>query len=200
MFPESSYPLHIFEERYKALIQECYSNGMEFGINLISSNGINQIGCSVMVTEIIKKYSDGKLDIVIQGLSRFRINKLIEGDKPYFTAEVDMFADDDYGIDDVLLEETALLFNKIAKSIKSMRINPIDPKKLDVLNPSFLIAQKAGLNNSQKQSLLEIRSENVRLKSLSNHLRKMQPFLMKAEMISNIVKNDGYINTNSKKS
>ncbi|MDX9790951.1 MAG: hypothetical protein RBT61_09000, partial [Candidatus Kapabacteria bacterium] len=50
MFPESSYPLHIFEERYKALIQECYSNGMEFGINLISSNGINQIGCSVMVT------------------------------------------------------------------------------------------------------------------------------------------------------
>lgn len=193
LFPESKYPLHIFEDRYKQLINECFDNGMEFGINYISSLGISHIGCSAVVTDILKKYSDGKLDIIVQGVSRYRISRFIEGEKSYFTAEVEPFSDDDYGIDRKLLDETARLFNKIAEGITSIKIDKIDPDNISVKFPSFLIAQKAGLTPEQKQALIEIRSENLRLKTLAGHLRKVQPLIKRAEVISNIVKNDGYL-------
>lgn len=194
MFPEALYPLHIFEERYKFLINECFDSGLEFGINYINSQGINQIGCTAIVSEVIKKYSDGKMDIIVQGISRYRISKLSESEKKYFTAEVEPFADDDFGIDKVLLEEASRLFNKIIEGITSIKIEPVNPDNLKVKYPSFLIAQKAGLTPEQKQSLIEIRSENLRLKTLSGHLRKVQPLIKRAEVISNIVKNDGYLN------
>lgn len=193
MFPEAAYPLHIFEERYKLLVKECYSSGLEFGINYISKNGISQFGCSVMVQEISKLYSDGKMDIIVKGISRFKLFKLIDDEKPYYTAEVEPFADEDYDIDKNILVEAARLFNKIIEGITSIKIDPINPDKLNVRYPSFLIAQKAGFTPEQKQSLLEIRSENLRLKTLTAHLRKVQPLIKQAEVISNIVKNDGYL-------
>jgi uncharacterized protein len=194
MFPEAYYPLHIFEERYKVLVKECYGTGHEFGINYFSNTGISQTGCSVLVNEISKTYSDGKMDVIVQGISRYRIIKIIDGEKPYFTAEVEPFADDDFDIDANLLEEATRLFNKVIEGITSIKIDPIYPDKITVKYPSFLIAQKAGFSPQQKQSLIEIRSENLRLKALSAHLRKVQPLIKKAEVISNIVKNDGYLN------
>jgi Lon protease-like protein len=193
LFPESVYPLHIFEDRYKQLINDCFSGQVEFGINYINSKGINEIGCTALVSQIVKKYTDGKMDIVVQGVSRYRLLNLNEGEKLYYVAEIEPFADDDFGIDQKLLDEAARLFNKIADGITSLKIDKIDPKKINVSYPSFLIAQKAGLTPEQKQSLLAIRSENLRLETLTKHLRKIQPLIKKAEVISNIVKNDGYL-------
>ncbi|MBX3042169.1 MAG: LON peptidase substrate-binding domain-containing protein [Candidatus Kapabacteria bacterium] len=194
MFPEAMYPLHIFEERYKLLINSCYASGLEFGINFINSSGINEIGCTAIVSEVLKKYSDGKMDIIVQGISRYRIMKLKEGEELYYTAEVEPFADDDFEIDKKILDEAVRMYNKIIEGITSLKIDKINPDKLPVKYPSFLIAQKAGMTAEQKQSLLEIRSENLRLKTISNHLRKVQPMIKRAEVISNIVKNDGYLN------
>lgn len=193
LFPESVYPLHIFEERYKKLISECYSHQLEFGINFISAQGISQIGCTAMVNDVLKKYPDGKMDIVIQGVSRYRLLKLSESEKLYYTADIEPFADDEFGIDQHLLDEAVRLFNKIADGITSLKIDKINPKTIKANYPSFLIAQKAGLTPEQKQSLLEIRSENLRLDALTKHLRKIQPLIKRAEIISNIVKNDGYL-------
>ena len=196
LFPEALYPLHIFEERYKTLIQECYKSGMEFGINYAKNAGINQSGCTAMVKEILKTYPDGKMDIIIRGISRFRILKLIEGEKPYFTAEVETYADDDFDTDKLLIEEASRLFNNIIEGITSVKIDKINTDDIKVKYPSFLIAQKAGLSPEQKQALIEIRSENLRLESLILHFRKVQPLIRRAEFIAAIVKNDGYLNPN----
>lgn len=193
LFPESLYPLHIFEDRYKVLINECYTNNMEFGINYMNHNGINEIGCTAMVSQIIKKYSNGKMDIIIQGISRYKLLNLNEKEKPYFIAEVEPFADDDFGVDKNLLDETVRLFNKIASSITSIKITALDLTNMEFDYPSFYIAQKAGLTAEQKLSLISMRSENQRLETLSKKLRKIQPLIKKAEVISNIVKNDGYL-------
>ncbi|GAB1373117.1 LON peptidase substrate-binding domain-containing protein [Candidatus Kapaibacterium sp.] len=193
LFPESVYPLHIFEERYKQLINECYTNNLEFGINYISPAGISEVGCSAMVSQVLKKYPDGKMDIIVQGISRYRLNRIWQGQELYYSADVEPFADDDYGVDFGLMEEAVRLYNKIAEGITSLKIDKIDPNNIDAKFPSFLIAQKAGLTPEQKQSLLEIRSENLRLETLSKHLRKVQPLIKRAEVISNIIKNDGYL-------
>lgn len=194
MFPEAYYPLHIFEDRYKLLINESYKSNLEFGIQFFSKTGISKAGCSVLVNEISKTYPDGKMDIIVQGISRYHISKLIDGEKPYYMAEVEPFADEDFGIDKGLLDEVARVFNKIIEGITSVKIDPVYPEKLTVQYPSFLIAQKAGFSPQQKQSLIELRSENLRLKAIAEHLRKVQPLIKKAEVISNIVKNDGYLN------
>ncbi len=193
LFPESIYPLHIFEDRYKHLINDCYNGNLEFGINYINSSGINDIGCTALVQQVLKKYSDGKMDIIVQGVSRYRLLNFNEREKPYYIAEIEPFADEDYGRDEKLLEEAIRLFNKIADGITSLKIDKINMNDIKVQYPSFLIAQKVGLTPEQKQFLLAIRSENARLEHISKHLRKIQPLIKRAEIISNIIKNDGYL-------
>lgn len=194
MFPEAMFPLHIFEERYKLLIKECFSTDYEFGIILTKDNKMLDIGCSVIVNNIVNLYSDKKMDIIVQGISRFKIVKLYENEKPYLMADVEPFADDDFGYDIDLLAEVSSLFNSILDDLTLLKVESIDINNIKVKYPSFLIAQKAGLNPIQKQALIEIRSENLRLKTLAGHLRKVQPLIKRAEVISKIVKNDGYLN------
>lgn len=193
LFPESLYPLHIFEDKYKKLITECYKNKLEFGISYFDKSGINHTGCTAIVKDVLKIYPDEKLDIIIQGISRYRIIRINEGENPYLTAEIEPFADDDFGYEPKLFEEVASLFNKIVDGISSIKIDKISTNEIRTKYPSFLIAQKAGLSPLQKQSLIEIRSENLRLETIAKHLRKVQPLIKQAEVISNIVKNDGYI-------
>ncbi len=193
LFPESAYPLHIFEERYKLLINECYKEKKPFGINYINSKGMNHIGCTAIVSDIFKLYSDGRMDILVAGVQRYKIINMEEGYKPYYTATIEFFDDDvsEYDLD--TLNECINLFNDLASKIKTVQIDPIDIEKLNTSLPSFYISQKSGLSNDQKQALLEMRNENQRLVYLIRHLKKLSPMIHQATTISQIVKNDGYI-------
>ena len=76
-FPTKIVPLHIFEERYKALISECLNNKSEFGIN----NTLAEYGCSMNVLEVVKKYPDGRMDIITKGKNIFKLNsQLLDGE------------------------------------------------------------------------------------------------------------------------
>src|SRR5690242_7224226 len=66
-------PLHIFEPRYKEMIGECLENDTPFGIVRSVEDGVAQIGCSAEVVTVVKKYDDGRMDIVTRGLRRFEI-------------------------------------------------------------------------------------------------------------------------------
>ena len=88
-YPSKYIPLHIFEERYKNLINECINKESEFGIVYQDSNGLAKIGCTVVVKEILNRYSDGRMDIVSEGKKIFRLdnqsikNKLTIGEVSY---------------------------------------------------------------------------------------------------------------------
>lgn len=80
-FPTKIIPLHIFEERYKSLITESISQRKDFGIIFKDKEGLAKYGCSTTVLEIVKKYSDGRMDIVAKGNKIFKLNsKLMEDD------------------------------------------------------------------------------------------------------------------------
>ena len=66
-FPTKIVPLHIFEERYKVLISECLNNKSEFGIVYQNNNTLAEYGCSMNVLEVVKKYPDGRMDIITKG-------------------------------------------------------------------------------------------------------------------------------------
>ena len=193
LFPESAYPLHIFEERYKLLINNCIKNDVEFGICYLNSKGMSHIGCSAVVSDVIKKYPDGRMDILIAGVKRFRILNFSDGKTPYYSATIEYFEDDDNEYDLIKLYECTDLFNQIADNIKSVKVDPIIVEELKVTKPSFFISQKSGMSPEQRQAILEMRNENQRLIYIIRHLKRLFPVVKEAEFISEMIKNDGYL-------
>ena len=76
-YPTKIVPLHIFEERYKALINECISLKQEFGMVYSLDSGLADFGCSLTVSEVIKTYPSGEMDIITKGQRIFKIHSNI---------------------------------------------------------------------------------------------------------------------------
>ncbi len=65
--------LHIFEERYKQLVNECFENNASFGIPFLDKEKVQVYGSEVKIKRILKKYSDGSMDILIEGIGAFKL-------------------------------------------------------------------------------------------------------------------------------
>ena len=81
VFPYEEVPLHIFEPRYKKMITESIENNTPFGIVLNNNGSVDNIGCSLNVTKVLKHYDDGEYDLIATGKKCFQIiDKVKEGD------------------------------------------------------------------------------------------------------------------------
>ena len=79
LLPTEQIPLHIFEERYQELIGECLEEEREFGLVYADDDGLREIGTRAAVTEVLDRFDDGRLNIVVEGRERFRLLELTEG-------------------------------------------------------------------------------------------------------------------------
>jgi len=192
LMPGSFIPLHIFEERYKSLINTCVNDNEVFGINLNDSSKLFDIGCTAEVVNVINRYDDGRLDILVHGLNRYTLKKFSEGKKLYYEGDVEYFDDNPEALDRDLFLRCLSQFNDVVARLKEVGIDQLDPENISSLTPSFLIAQKSGLTLQQRQDLLEMTSENERLKVILKHLTEVLPLAREAEKVARIVKNDGY--------
>jgi ATP-dependent Lon protease len=194
VFPQSSIPLHIFEPRYRELVNVSVEHGKPFGVNLVDSQRLYQTGCTVHVTEVTQKYPDGRMDIVITGRDRYTLNALREGEAPYYVGVVDYFGDDD---DDdggaALRQECVLLYNEIIEIAFSAAADEYLASDLPPDPLSFFIAQKAGLDILRKQELLEMRSERRRLQILQEYMETLLPDLREKRRLKEVVMSDGYL-------
>ena len=73
VLPFEKVPLHIFEPRYKKMIKESIENDTPFGIVLNNNGSIDNIGCSLNVTKIIKHYKTGEYDLIATGNKCFQV-------------------------------------------------------------------------------------------------------------------------------
>lgn len=193
LFPNSIYPLHIFEDRYKELINTVNSNNSYFGINLMTSSNIREIGCTAQVQNISKIYDDGKMDISVRGIQRYKLNNIIDGEESYLIGEIEFIEDKVEKADREILESCVNIFNNIVDTVSVLRVQKLDLEDLPDENLSYLFAQKSGLIPEQKQTLLEMDSENERLLYMKEHLEKIKPKVSKAYEIEKIIRNDGYL-------
>jgi Lon protease-like protein len=92
-FPGSAIPLHIFEDRYKEMVHEAETKGSEFGIVLARDGGIVNAGCTVTVETVLRRYPDGRFDVITRGQRRFEIIDLNQ-EKKYLQGEVQYFEDE----------------------------------------------------------------------------------------------------------
>jgi Lon protease-like protein len=192
LFPSSSLPLHIFEERYKTLIRECLESEKEFGINLLRSRGMEEVGCTATVVRVTRKFEDGRMDIVVRGDRIYRLTGIADSDAPYVVGTVEYLTDLEKRVDPSLAGETLRLFGIVQRLAAGKGVSP--PQVSDeVPRLSFVIAQKAGLDLDARQRLLEIRGENERLEALKRHLEALIPLLERQEDLDRLKQNDGYL-------
>ena len=196
LLPQSQVPLHIFEERYKRMVDECLENETFFGINFIEDSKLHSIGCTARVAEIVKRYPDGQLDIITEGIRRYQIVSVDNSDpNDLLYAQVKWITDRDEPMDTELAGEAITLFNELCEVAYNGTIDSLDISEWvqDDRLPSFAIAQKSGLEADQRQALLGITSENERLSILRNFLSQLLPKVKELEKINDLIRNDGYI-------
>ncbi len=165
LLPGAPLPLHIFEDRYKQMISEVMREKTEFGVVLARDKGILNVGCTATVEEVVKRYEDGRLDILTTGRRRFEIIMLSE-EKPYLQAQVELFDDEDDAVAPVEERETAL---HLCRELRAL-LEESGPEP-DVGDPrlSFDLARSVPDLNL-RQVLLRSKSEAERIHMLAEQL------------------------------
>ena len=189
VFPGEQLNLHIFEERYKQLVQECFAEGKSFGIPTVLNNKVAEMGTLVEITEIVTVHDDGKMDIRTKGLAVFRVLEVIKSvpDKLYSGAIVDYPANND--------GRQVRMMRKIMNSLRELHILlnvDKDFKKQDEELLSYDIAHHAGLSLNEEYELLGLLREDQRLEYLKRHLHKVLPIIAGAEQLRKRVKLNGH--------
>ena len=192
MLPEQLIPLHIFEERYKLMIGECLADHKMFGIVYFDGQKMCSAGCSARVQEVLKKYLNGKLDIVTRGERRFIVGQLDES-KPYLQSTVDYF-DDDPEEPDADMQRDAhrglMLLNQVVGLEPQERsLDLVD--KPDFKSISFLVAGSAGFNAPEKQKFLEMTSTRKRLQKSVAALSRITERIRLTEEIQSLIGGNG---------
>jgi ATP-dependent Lon protease len=93
LLPGTELSLHVFEPRYKEMIGECLEQQKAFGIVRSHENSLAEMGCTAEITEVTKKYEDGRMDIETIGRQRFEIME-IKQERSFLQADV-LYVDDE---------------------------------------------------------------------------------------------------------
>ena len=192
LMPLMPLPLHIFEERYKLMIGECIEQKQEFGVVYQDNGKMKKIGCTAKIVQILRRFDDGRLDIMTQGVSRFLIKSIYE-DRSYLQAGVIYFDDEA----EERTEETKALISdgiKLLKQLDVMTGKKRDYKslvKLDHKTISFVITSIDGFTPEEKQRFLEMTSTNTRITEGVESLKKMVQKEKVLQEIKNIIGGNG---------
>ena len=195
VFPGTTYPLHIFEERYKAMIGLCLAEQTQFGIHLKSTGMLHPIGTVVDIT-LLRRYEDGRMDILVKGKYRHKISRINTNTTPYYLADSMVYEDrEDEEVNVTALMECLDLYNRVVRAIPDLQARRYSLEDIleMTLMPSFIFATKSGLNVKQKQELLEMKSESKRIEMLTEILRVVVPKLEEHTLRERIVMSDGYL-------
>ena len=164
LLPTEVIPLHIFEERYKTMIGECIADRTEFGIVWLSDDGLKEVGCTAEVAEVIEEMEDGRLNILVRGGSPFRLLERQE-DHVYPAGRIELLGD--RGADEAADVETGgEARERYADLLERITNERPEEAALAELN-SYEMAASVEIELDVKQGLLELRSEEERLRLLA---------------------------------
>src|ERR671916_1040313 len=122
LLPGETVPLHIFEERYKLMIGECLDEESEFGIVWLADDGLKDVGCAARIDKVIERFDDGRLMILVEGTTPFRLERRI-GDLPYPAGDVELL-EDEPDADDAALERARAAYAELVERVTESRPEP----------------------------------------------------------------------------
>jgi Lon protease-like protein len=188
LLPGELLPLHIFEERYKRMIAHCVDAEEPFGVVFHDEEGgARRIGCEARVAEVLERFDDGRMNIVVAGERPFRVLDRFEAPE-YPAGEVEPIdgpgpADDDPDAADRARDAFAELVERVSG----------EPPESDELadQDAYDLAARVELPVETKQKLLELRSERERMQVLGNALRALADAVTRSREIAERAKMNG---------
>jgi Lon protease-like protein len=160
LLPGEQVPLHIFEERYKQMIGECLDEEREFGIIWLADDALKDVGCAARITRVLERFEDGRMNIVVEGTTPFRLDRRI-GELAYPAGDIELL-EDEPGTDEAALERARKSYADLVEEVTETRPEPDALAELD----AYGMAATLEIAASAKQALLELRSEPARLEQL----------------------------------
>lgn len=188
VFPGEQLNLHIFEERYKQLINECWAAQKPFGIPAVIEKKVSETGTYVYVEKIVKQYEDGRMDINTRGGGLFRILELIPTipDKLYSGAIAAYLENTEIPIPHIMkkLLPTLRELHRLLEVEKQLG----EEEKLT----SYQVAHHAGMSLQQEYELLTLLREDQRLEYLKRHLAQVVPVIATMEDLKKKIQLNGH--------
>jgi Lon protease-like protein len=189
VYPGEELNLHIFEPRYKQLINDCKQNNKPFGIPTVLNNQVQEMGTLVEIVEIINAHENGEMDIKTKGLEVFRMLETVKTlpDKLYSGAIV-TYPENETTSNKVLMNKLLLALHQLHTLIKVEK----KFKKPDEALVSYDVAHHAGLSLEGEYELLQLLKEQQRLEYLKQHLFKILPILSEVEKLKERIQLNGH--------
>jgi Lon protease-like protein len=164
--PSEIVPLHIFEERYKTMIGECLAREQEFGILWLSDEGLKEIGCACRIDRVLERTEDGRMNLLTRGTRPFRVLERLEH-LPYPAGVIEFLADREEELDPRLVEQARAAYGDLVR--RATDRDP-EPDELEEMG-AYEMAATVDFGLEAKQGLLDLRSENARLRLVTRLFR-----------------------------
>ena len=164
--PHEYVPLHIFEPRYRTMVAECLEQEREFGIVWAGEDGQRPIGCAMRIERVLERMEDGRLNILTQGTRPFRIVEE-QDDRPYPAATIEFLADKPEEPNDRTRDAAHTAY---AELVAQATDRTLDDDELEPLS-AYAMAATVDFGLEAKQGLLDLRSENARLRLVTRLFR-----------------------------
>ncbi len=189
VYPGEELNLHIFEPRYKQLINECHEQKKAFGIPTVIDNKLQENGTLVQITEISKVHDNGEMDIKTVGVEVFRILELIREipEKLYGGAIVNYPQNQTHGKPELMRKVMA----SIRELLILLKVNK-EFNKPDEEMKAYDIAHHVGLSIKQEYELLGLFDERQRQEYLKRYLAKVIPTVAAMEQLKEKIKLNGH--------
>lgn len=189
LYPGAALPLHIFEERYKEMAGECIAQHTVFGVVRAQTEGLAVVGCTARVARVLERHSDGRFDLLCEGMERFEIQMLDES-RAFLQAEVDFFADDGRAASREQKEQCVGLHFEILELTGA----PAEGVSLDLDEPiSFRLASTVPADLGFKQVLLCLRSDAERTEQLMEYYNALLPKLRRGAQANRASARRGHV-------
>ncbi|MHB8657247.1 MAG: LON peptidase substrate-binding domain-containing protein [Solirubrobacteraceae bacterium] len=164
--PSEAIPLHIFEERYKTMMNDCLQREREFGIVWLADDGLRENGCACRIERILERLDDGRINLLARGTRPFRVVER-QSHLPYPAGVIEFLEDRAETPDDALLTAAHGVYGELVR-----RATDRDPQEAELAGLSaYAMAATVDFGLEAKQGLLDLRSENARLRLLTRLFR-----------------------------
>jgi len=202
LFPGAPLPLHIFEPRYREMLDNIRTTNNLFGLSYLEDLSEHEVppaghvGCVAEVTET-QTLPDGRSNILTVGVIRYKIERYVERGDQYLLAQVSFFEDEPEDSDQLRAsaKEVAAMFSRVARAVRKIndeRANLPDISETEPQRLSFLIAAAVELDTDAKQLLLEMRSTSARLARLREILSLVVDNYEERARVHEVAKGNGH--------
>jgi Lon protease-like protein len=164
--PGEYLPLHIFEARYRTMIAECLEHERELGIIWLADHELKPIGCAVTIDRVLERMDDGRLNILVRGTRPFRLVER-QDDLAYPAGRVEFLGDRTEQPDTAAAKAAHEAYTTLVREATD---SSPDPERVAAMS-AYELAATVEFSLDTKQRLLELRSENARLRLVAQLMR-----------------------------